>query len=159
VGEQVELHAGDKLIEVYFHHQRIATHVRKFYPGMTTEPGHMPEQHAQHQQWTPGRLMNWAQSIGPEVLVWVKEQLQRKDHPEQAYRVCLGLLSLNRTYPAERLNQACAIANKEALFKLKNVKATSKAIGISCRKHRRCSFRYCLRTMKTFVAQRVSTNP
>ena len=67
--------------------------------------------------------MNWAQSIGPEVLVWVNGQLQRREHPEQAYRVCLGLLSLNRTYPAERLNQACAIANKEALFKLKNVKA------------------------------------
>ena len=67
--------------------------------------------------------MNWAQSIGPEVLVWVKGQLRRKDHPEQAYRVCLGLLILNRTYPAARLNQACAIANKEALFKLKNVKA------------------------------------
>jgi hypothetical protein len=32
-------------------------------------------------------------------------------------------LNLNRTYPADRLNQACAIANKEALFKLKNVKA------------------------------------
>jgi hypothetical protein len=90
---------------------------------MTTEPGHMPERHAQHQQWTPGRLMNWAQSIGPEVLNWVKAQLQRKAHPEQAYRICLGLLNLNRTYPSDRLNQACAIANKEALFKLKNVKA------------------------------------
>ncbi|MFZ2407620.1 MAG: hypothetical protein WAW41_20980, partial [Methylobacter sp.] len=94
VGEPVELHAGNKLIEIYFQGQRIATHVRKFYPGMTTEPGHMPEQHARHQQWTPGRLMNWAQSIGPEVLTWVKAQLQRKTHPEQAYRVCLGLLNL-----------------------------------------------------------------
>jgi hypothetical protein len=56
VGEQVELHAGDKLIEVYFHNNRSTTHVRKYYPGMTTEPGHMPEQHAQHQQWTPGRF-------------------------------------------------------------------------------------------------------
>ncbi len=123
VNEQVELHAGDQLIEIYFYNQRIATHVRKFYPGMTTEPGHMPEKHAHHQQWTPGRLLNWAQSIGPEVLKWVKAQLQRKAHPEQAYRVCLGLLGLSRTYPAERLNQACAIANQESLFKLKNVKA------------------------------------
>jgi hypothetical protein len=75
VGEQVELHAGDKLIEVYFHNQRIATHVRKHYPGMTTEPEHMPEQHAQHQQWTPGRLMNWSQAIGPEALVWMGADL------------------------------------------------------------------------------------
>ena len=55
--------------------------------------------------------------------MWVKGQLQRKAHPEQAYRVCPGLLSLNRSYASERLNKACAIANKEALFKLKNVKA------------------------------------
>lgn len=123
VGEKVELHAGDKLVEVYFYDKRIATHVRKFYPGMTTEPAHMPEQHAQHQQWTPGRLMNWAQSIGPDVLEWVKAQLRRKAHPEQAYRVCLGLLSLHRSYSAERLNKACAIANQASLFKLKNVKA------------------------------------
>ena len=79
--------------------------------------------------------MNWAQSIGPEVLVWVKGQLRRKDHPEQAYRVCLGLLSLNRTYPAARLNQACAIANKEALFKIEKrqshfAKQSGQAAGI-----------------------------
>jgi hypothetical protein len=67
--------------------------------------------------------MNWAQSIGPEVRVWVKSQLQRREHPEQAYRVCLGLLSLNRAYTSERLNKACAIANKESLLRLKNVKA------------------------------------
>lgn len=66
--------------------------------------------------------MNWAQAIGPEVLNWVKAQLRRKEHPEQAYRVCLGLLSLSRAYPAERLNQACALANQGSLFKLKNVK-------------------------------------
>lgn len=123
VGEQVELHAGDKLIAIYFQGKRIASHVRRHYPGMTTDPAHMPERHARHQQWTPGRLMNWAQAIGPDVLNWVKAQLQCKPHPEQAYRVCLGLLSLSRAYPAERLNQACAIANQQALFKLKNVKA------------------------------------
>ena len=47
-----------------------------------------------HQQWTPGRLKNWAQDIGAEVPVWVTRQLTLKAHPEQAYRVCLGLLIL-----------------------------------------------------------------
>jgi hypothetical protein len=32
-------------------------------------------------------------------------------------------LNLSRSYPAERLNLACAIANRKALFKLKNIKA------------------------------------
>ena len=53
----------------------------------------------------------------------VKTQLQRKSHPEQAYRVCLGLLNLQRSYPAARLNQACVIANRKALYQLKNIKA------------------------------------
>jgi transposase len=123
VGEAVEVHAGEHLLEVYFHHQRIASHVRKFYPGTTTDPAHRPEKHAKHQQWTPGRLMNWAQALGPEVLIWVKTQLQRQPHPEQAYRVCLGLLNLQRSFPAPRLNQACAIANREGLYRLKNITA------------------------------------
>ena len=123
VGERVELHAGDKLIEVYFHNKRIATHVRKYYPGMTTEPGHMPGTARPASAMDARTVNELAQSIGPDVLVWVKGQLQRKAHPEQAYRVCLGLLSLNRSYASERLNKACAIANKESLFKLKNVKA------------------------------------
>lgn len=123
VGESVEIQAGQRLLEVYFQSKCIASHVRKFKPGTTTNPAHMPEKHAKHQQWTPGRLMNWAQSLGPDVLIWVKTQLQRKQHPEQAYRICLGLLNLQRSYPAERLNQACAIANRQALFKLKNIKS------------------------------------
>jgi transposase len=123
VGEQVELYAGDKLLEVYFQGKRIASHARCFHPGTSTQAAHMPKQHAKHQQWTPGRLLNWAQSLGPDVLAWVKAQLQRKPHPEQAYRVCLGLLNLSRSYSPERLNLACAIANRKALFKLKNIKA------------------------------------
>ncbi|WP_442497231.1 IS21 family transposase [Methylobacter sp. sgz302048] len=123
VGEPVEIHAGERLIEVYFHNRCLATHVRQFHPGTTTEPTHRPEKHAQHQQWTPGRLMNWAQTLGPEVLRWVKTQLNRQQHPEQAYRVCLGLLNLQRSYPPERLNRACALANQAGLYRLKNIKA------------------------------------
>ncbi len=111
VGEKVELHASDKLMQIYFKHHIVASHVRRYHAGTTTEPGHMPKKHAKHQQWTPGRLKNWAKDIGPEVLRWVQGQLARKHHPEQAYRVCLGLLNLNRSYPAKRLNNACAIAN------------------------------------------------
>jgi len=46
--------------------------------------------------------MNWAKDIGDEVLLWVQAQLKQKQHEQQAYRVCLGLLSLSRNYPANR---------------------------------------------------------
>jgi hypothetical protein len=122
VGEKLELHAKEYLIELYFHNKRITSHVRKYHPGMTTLPEHMPVKHEKHHKWTPGRLMNWAKDIGDEVLVWVKTVLKQRQHEEQAYRVCLGLLSLSRSYPAERLNKACAIANKNSLYRLKHIK-------------------------------------
>jgi len=54
---------------------------------------------------------------------WVQRQLNSKHHPEQAYRACLGLLNLSRNYPEERLNKACAIANKQGLYRVKQVKS------------------------------------
>jgi len=123
VGEKLELHAKDKLIDIYFHRQRITSHVRKYRPGMTTVPAHMPVKHEKHHQWTAGRLMNWAKDLGDDVLVWVKAILRQKQHEQQAYRVCLGLLNLSRHYPGSRLNNACAIANKHKLYRLKQIKA------------------------------------
>ena len=123
VGETLELHASDDTVTLYFRRQLVASHLRKRHPGTTTEPGHMPERHRKHQQWNPGRLKNWASRIGPAVLIWVDERLQEKAHPEQAYRVCLGLLNLSRTYPATRLDSACALANRDGLNRLKQIKS------------------------------------
>lgn len=122
VGEKIELHAKEFLIEIYFHNKRITSHARKYTSGMTTESEHMPVKHEKHHKWTPDRLMNWAKDIGDEVLLWIKTVLNQRQHPEQAYRVCLGLLNLSRRYPAQRLNKACAIANKNSLYKLKHIK-------------------------------------
>jgi len=127
VGETLELHASNRLMTLYFRQKTIASHPRKYYPGFTTEPHHMPKRHQKHQQWTPGRLKNWARDIGPDVLIWVTAQLQSKPHPEQAYKLCLGLLNLSRAYPAKRLNRACALANHQGLTRLKQVKAILKS--------------------------------
>lgn len=123
VGEKLSLHAKDQLIEIYFHHQRVCSHARKYCPGTTTVAGHMPVKHEKHQQWTAGRLMNWAKDLGDDVLIWVKTQLKQKQHEQQAYRVCLGLLNLSRHYPAKRINAACAIANKHRLYRLKQIRS------------------------------------
>lgn len=122
VGETLELHASDALIKLYFQQKIIASHPRKFFAGMTTEPGHMPIRHEKHHSWSPGRLKNWAKDIGPDVLTWVSLQLNKKTHPEHAYRLCLGLLNLSKRYPATRLNAACSCANKAGLYRLKHIK-------------------------------------
>lgn len=123
VGESLQLHAKSKLIEMYFHNKRVTSHVRQYHAGMTTVPAHMPVKHEKHHQWSAGRLMNWAKDIGDDVLVWVKTILKQKQHEQQAYRLCLGLLKLSRAYPAGRLNNACAIANRYKLYRLKQIKS------------------------------------
>ena len=123
VGERVELHASNTLIELYFHQRCIATHPRRNGHGFTTQPGHMPERHrAQQQRWSAARLQRWAAQLGPDVHAWVSRQLERRTHPEQAYRTCLGLLQLSKRYPDSRLNAACRRANRHGLVRLKQVK-------------------------------------
>lgn len=126
VGHKVELHAFDNLLEVWVGDQMIATHPRRPHPGNSTTAEHMPERHRHHQQWTPGRLKNWAAGVGPDTLQWISDRLAEKAHPEQAYRLCLGLLSLTREYPAERVNGSCQLANSEGLNRLKQIKSILK---------------------------------
>ena len=122
VGERLELHATDNLVKLYFQNNPVTSHPRQYRPGTSTQPEHMPVRHQKHHKWTPGRLMNWAKDIGDDVLKWVKYQLSSKQHEQQAYRVCLGLLNLSRQYPAQRLNKACGIANQHQLYRLKHIK-------------------------------------
>lgn len=87
MGEVLELHAEESRVCLYFQQKMIASHARKFFAGMTTEPGHMPERHQKHHSWSPGRLKNWAKDIDPDVLIWVDRRLSRREYPEQSYRV------------------------------------------------------------------------
>lgn len=90
---------------------RVAVHVRSHRRGAhTTVSEHMPKAHRKHREWTPGRLLNWALSIGASTREVVQWQLTMKPHPEMGYRACLGLLALARRYGPERLEAACARA-------------------------------------------------
>jgi hypothetical protein len=61
----------------------------------------MPKAHQQHLEWTPSRLIQWAETIGPQTAALVTAILADRPHPEQGYRSCLGLLRLSRP-PASR---------------------------------------------------------
>jgi transposase len=122
VGERVELHAKPRLVEIHFQGKRVASHPRNDRYGFTTTPQHMPAQHQHYHKVSEGSLMNWAKDIGDDVLVWVKAQLKRKPHPQQAFRVCLGALRLASQYSPQRLNTACKLANQHQLYRLQQLK-------------------------------------
>lgn len=122
VGETIELQATGKQIRLFFQNHCVATHIRGYTYGFTTDAQHMPKAHFAQHKVSPGSLKNQANAIGPAVLEWVTHQLTTKAHPEQAYRVCIGALGLTRQYSAERLNRACKRANHHKVYRLKQLK-------------------------------------
>lgn len=124
VKQTVEVRATARTVECFFKGKRVASHLRAAKRGKyATLPEHMPESHRKHMQWTPGRLLNWALSIGPATRDVVKWQLENRPHPEQGYRACLGLLNLAKHYGAARLEAACRRALAIGSPKRKSIKS------------------------------------
>lgn len=69
VSKQLQLHAKDMFIQLYFHNKRLASHLWKYQPSTTTVAEHMPVKYEKHHQWNASRLMNWEKEIGDDVLV------------------------------------------------------------------------------------------
>jgi transposase len=67
----------------------------------------MPAAHRAHADWSPGKLLTWASSVGPSTAELVKRLLTEKKHPEQGYRACLGLMRLTRNHGRTRMEAAC----------------------------------------------------
>lgn len=67
--------------------------------------------------------MNWGRRIGESTQQLVKDIIEQKRHPEQAYRACLGLLNLSKQYTPARLEAACQRAIHIKSPRLKSVKS------------------------------------
>lgn len=125
--KQIEAHVSDKLVKLYYRNQLVAQHIRSDrIGGYSTKIEHMPKAHQEYAQWNPERLKQWANKLGAYVLQWVEYQLASKAHPQQSYKVCLGLLNLNKIYPKKRLNNACQRALDTGGFRLQNIKVILK---------------------------------
>lgn len=108
VGQRCDVRVTAVTVEVFYRGRRVASHIRSHYPGgFTTDSSHMPESHRRHLEWTPGRLIRWAEETGPAAAQVVEGILHSRPHPEQGFRSCLGIFRLGRTYGAERLEAAC----------------------------------------------------
>jgi transposase len=111
VGAKLDVRVTGNLLECFAANQRVAGHaVSTVRGGFTTVAEHMPASHRAHREWTPAKLIAWGQRIGLSTAAVVTWQLERRPHPEQGYRACLGLLALVRKYSAERLEAACTRA-------------------------------------------------
>ena len=107
-GEEVEARSTPTTVEILYHDNRVASHVRSYVAyHHTTVSEHMPKSHQAHLEWSPSRMIHWGESVGPATAQMIGIILESKPHPEQGYRACLGILRLGKTYSPGRLEAAC----------------------------------------------------
>jgi transposase len=105
---QVEARLTTRTVEIFHKGERVAVHLRGTGRGRhTTVPDHMPSAHRRHAEWTIERIQRTAARIGPSTARLLSIILESRPHPEQGYRVCLGILRLARQYGEPRLEAAC----------------------------------------------------
>src|SRR5438128_1213395 len=122
VHEAVDVRASVSTVEIFHRGQRVGAHRRSDARGRhTTDPAHMPKAHQRHLEWTPSRIIGWAQTIGPQTAGLVEAILTDRPHPEQGYRSCLGILRLAKRYGPARLEAACARAASVAARSYRHV--------------------------------------
>lgn len=113
----------DSEVEIFHKNRRIAFHKRNCTPnGYSTIKEHMPSHHQAMSDWNPQRLINWASNLGQHVELVISHILKHRQHPEQAYKVCLGILNLTKKFDKERLNKACKRATEFQHYSYKGIK-------------------------------------
>src|ERR1700747_2062572 len=66
----------------------------------------MPSSHRRYADWTVERIRRDAALIGPATAALCELILERRPHPEQGFRSCLGILRLARAFGVARLEPA-----------------------------------------------------
>ncbi len=149
-GQKVEVRLTSRAVEVLHKNRRVASHVRDDSPGRyTTVTEHMPKAHQEYLDWSPSRIIEWAKKTGPHCAAVAQHIIESRDHPQQGYRACLGIMRLGKKYGTERLEAACRrawVLDVRSYQSIKSILKTGKEaetlpgeepVQRSCRKHHR----------------------
>lgn len=108
IKQQLDARLTANTLECFHKGQRVASHPRSWLKGRhTTQSEHMPESHRQYGDWSPERLIQWAEKFGSSTAHIIATILSSRHHPQQGYRTSLGILRLGKTYGDDRLEAAC----------------------------------------------------
>ena len=108
VGQKVHVVVTRSLLKIYYKSECVATHpvTAKRY---NTVADHMASEHQAYlESINPQWLVAQARRIGQDTEKAIVHVLSRAKHPEQNYKTCQGILSLEKKHGASRLNKVCA---------------------------------------------------
>jgi transposase len=120
IGKKLNLQYSRSVVDIYHKYQVVATHKRLRSPhNYSTIATHMPPQHRYVTEWSPTFFMDQAKAIDPSVEYYISQVLAKKQHPEQAYKSCQGILSFSKRVGQVRLIKACKRAHEIGYYNYK----------------------------------------
>ncbi len=122
--QRLDVRQTASTIEAFHKGQRIAAHVRSSVKGgYTTLSEHMPSRHRAYAEWSPARFIQWGAKIGEATALLIQQVLGTRTYQEQAFRSCLGIIQLSRSYTPERVEAAAKRALKYKTYSYRSMKA------------------------------------
>lgn len=108
IRELVDVRVAERTVEAFHKDERVASHAQSLgQRSHVTVADHMPSAHWRHAAWTPARITAFAEKIGPATAALTQAIMIHRSHPEQGFRTCPGILSLEKIYGQVRLEAAC----------------------------------------------------
>ena len=133
---QVDIRATEWLGGIFHQGSQVAVHPRSASLGKySTRPEHMPSNHrfvldtSGATRGTPERLLHWGQQVGPLTAQLIEAILASRRNPEQAYRSCLGILSLSRKHNQKAMETASQRMLNAQLLSYRDLKAELDALA------------------------------
>ncbi|WP_312297917.1 Mu transposase domain-containing protein [Chryseobacterium sp.] len=124
IGKKVNIVYSKNTVEIYYDQRRIAFHNRVLAKYQyTTVKEHMPSSYQFMTEWNPSRFISWGRSVREYCEQYITKILEKKQHPEQSYKTCLGILSLSKKIGSIRLDNACKRALGYEKYSLAMIKS------------------------------------
>jgi len=124
IGKKVTLLYSQSQVEIFHRYERIAVHQRNRHPfGHTIVNDHLASQHRFMSDWNPDKFVERAAEVGPETKEYIIQLLSTRQHPEQTYRSCQGVLSFAARVGKDRLNNACRRAHQYGDYSYQTIRA------------------------------------
>lgn len=108
--------------EIIAHHPKLS---QPYYDSTLQE--HMPKDHEyQYEKWNPRRILHWANSIGAHTTAFMQSIMDSRSHQVRGYKSCMAILNFSKTYGADALEMASAVAYELNIHKVASVESMLK---------------------------------
>lgn len=110
IGERVDIRLTSNTVEVFFHGNRVASHLRRAAAQRDpiVDENHMTPEHRKYLNYNRDDFTAWAKSVGECTEKTVTYFLTSGKEPEQGYKYCASLNKLCERYGKAKLEAACA---------------------------------------------------